>query len=378
MGKKKFFFSGVALLLVLGLILGCSKQAANTTTQAPKTIEKVVEKTVTPTKPLPSIVRFTSTAGQNSEIGTSLANALQKLLGTKFTVETASTQLNSWLLLRSGQAELAETSTSTLLDPLMGVGDYAKPEWGPQPLRILFQGELVPFGLWTTMKTGIKTMEDLKGKRVAYFPGSSTRNDTIEAILKAHGLTYNDVKKVNFDESLESYDAVQNGTADAALGGFRTAKLTEVDATTGLWIIPFGRSADVAARWKQLRPQPLLEMKKGEFAGVKEDMLQPGSVHMVGAYNFLDEDIAYQITKGLYGSIEQIQKVPITAQWSKEGATRLPLLAAYHPGSIKFFKEVGLWTAEHEKAQQEQLQAEQGRLATWKAKLTATTTPATK
>ncbi len=375
MGKRKtFIFGSVALFLVLAMLLGCSKQATTTTTPAQKTTEKIVEKTVTAMKPLPSILRFAANAGLNSDVATSLAAALQQQLGTKTTVETASSQINSLLLVRSGQSELWETSTSTLLDPLKGVGDYSKPEWGPQPLRTLIEGELLPAGLWTTSKTGIKTMQDIKGKRVAYFPGSSTINDTITAIFEAHGFTYNDVKKVNFDSSAESWDGVQNGTVDVALGGFKTAKLTEVDATVGLWIIPFTQSPEVAEKWAKLRPQPLVQIKAGEFAGVKVDMIQPASMHVVAAYNSMNDDIAYQITKGLYGSMDQIQKVAVTANWTKTGSTRLPLLAPFHSGSIKFFKEVGLWTAEHDKAQQDQLQSEQERMAAWKAKLTATTT----
>ncbi len=369
---KGFVFATlVVMLLASPLLVSCGKPKQATTTAPPeKTVVKEV--TVTPTKSLPSVMSITSTYGGNvGEQAVAMADQLQKNLGVKFTLQQTGTTTNSIVLLKSRQVDLWMTGTSSLLDPYNGVGDYAKLEMGPQPLRMLFEGDATPIGVWTSEKTGIKTMEDIKGKRVAYFPGSITRNNTIEAFFKAHGFTYNDVKKVNFDSGDESYDAVKNGVIDVTLGGFKSAKLLEIDATVGLWIIPFSRSPEAAAKWKELMPQPLLELKKNEFTGVKVDMVQPGSVQMLAAYNHLDEEVAYRVTKSIWESMDQIQKIPITNGWTREWAIRLPLYAPFHPGSVRFFKEVGVWTPEHEKAQQEQLQGETKRIDAWKEKLKA-------
>ncbi len=162
-----------------------------------------------------------------------------------------------------------------------------------------------------------------------------------------------------------------NGVVDVVLNTTGSTSMTELDATQGAHFIPFSTSAETAQIWASLRPQPLKPVKKGSYPGIDEDMLLSTSTDYVAVYDFADEDIVYQLTKAMYQIIPDLAKV--RKGWTREGAASLPVVSAFHPGAIRFFKEVGLWDAAHDKVQQDQLQSEQARMAAWKAKQTTTT-----
>lgn len=372
MSKAKFIvFLSLVLLLAVPLFGACSKQAQTTTTTAKTTSSTTAAKTL---KPLPAILKAVGNSGTATlNTGIPVFNELSKTLGIKITVSDLPNSTDIISALKSKQEDVFVISTTLGRDAAWGLGDFSKPEWGPQPLRNLFSGTSRYWGLFTSKKTGILTFADIKGKRVVYFPGSSTRNATIEACLKANGLTWDDVKKVNFNAQDDGVQGLIDGVVDVALSGFPSAKVTELDAMAGVVVLPFGRTAETEKTFHSLLPHPLVETKKGAFPGVYQDMLIPASTDFILAYDFFDEDWAYQVTRGLYNSIDAIQKIDIAKGYTKERATDFAFPGPFHPGAIKFFKEVGLWTAEIEKAQQDQLKAEQDRLAAWKAKQTTTT-----
>lgn len=380
MSKTKFVvLTTIALLLAAMLLLGaCTREVQvpiektvvqTQTVPVEKTtvVEKTVEKTVVPA--LPSIIRMvTVSGGSKYTSAVAMADALSKQLGVKVIVEGFGTNLEELAALRAGEGNIWMTSTTTLYDPAYGLSDFNKPEWGPQPVRVMFVGQANYFGLMTTKKTGIKTYDDVKGRSVAFLPGSQIVNESIESCLKAHGLSYDDMKKVDFGSYAASLDGLQDGIVDLVLGSFPSAKVLEIDSTVGVVVLPFSKSAETAKIWQGLRPaHPLLPAPTGAFPGANGNILIPGSSLYVGAYDHLNEDLAYRITKGIYECVDVFNKVAAASGWKKELGYQLPVVAPFHPGSIRFFKEIGQWTAEHEKFQQEALRAEEARIAQWKA-----------
>ncbi len=352
-----------------------TSKAATTATTATTTAAPTSTTTTKALKPLPSIIKAMGQSGTGVlNTGIPVMNELSKTLGVKITVSDLPNTTDNLSALRSKQEDIFITSTTTGRDGAWGLGDFSKPGWGPQPLRNVYSGTSRYWGLFTSKKTGILTFADVKGKRVTYFPGTSTRNATIEGVLKTNGLTWDDVKKVNFAGQDDGVQGLIDGVVDVAISGFPSAKVTELDALHGVVVLPMSRTPEAEKIFHSLLPHPLVETKKGAFAGVYQDMLIPASTDFILAYDFFDEDWAYQITKGLYNSIDAIQKIDIAKGYSREHSIDFAFPGPFHPGSIRFFKEIGIWTAAQEKEQQLQLQAEQTRLAEWKAKQSTTTT----
>ena len=98
-----------------------------------------------------------------------------------------------------------------------GIFLFAKPDWGPQPIRMLMSS-IGSFGLGLIVAgdTKAKSYADLKGKRIVFVRGAPALNKGTEAYLAFGGLTWADVKKVEVSGFRASFTAVTNNQADAA------------------------------------------------------------------------------------------------------------------------------------------------------------------
>lgn len=265
------------------------------------------------------------------------------------------------------QGDFALAGSTTVFNANTGIGDFLT--GGPQQIRMIYKGPPQYVVLYTSGKTGIHTYADLKGKRFAYIASSAVVNETAGVLLNAMGLTWDDVKKVNVDSAAASIEALKAGVLDVpVVATYPGDQFVELSATIGLVILPFNPTPAAEKTFVELRPTlPLANVAKGSITGAEQDMKLPTSANYVICYNFIDDDLAYQFTRANYAVIESTQ-VAKDKGFTKATAVSLPFVAPYHPGAIRFYKEIGIWTAAFESLQQQLLAAEKTRLDAWKAK----------
>jgi TRAP transporter TAXI family solute receptor len=96
-----------------------------------------------------------------------------------------------------------------------GLYDYATMEWGPQPVRALYFAQHAGLSLGVRGDSSIKTLADLRGKRVAFYPSFA-----LTLICQAHlayaGLTWKDVQKVDVPSYVTAMRMVMEGKVDTA------------------------------------------------------------------------------------------------------------------------------------------------------------------
>jgi hypothetical protein len=90
------------------------------------------------------------------------------------------------------------------------------------------------------------------------------------------------------------------------------------------------------------------------------------------SYDTLEEEIAYTVTKAFhlkYDSFKDRYTRMDEYQLQRFADDLLKLTIPAHPGTIKYLKEVGVWTAKHDAHQAERLRVEAERLKAWGAAL---------
>src|SRR5699024_2624777 len=123
-----------------------------------------------------------------------------------------------------------------------GVQTCALPIFEGEPVdTVLAVGSLYPetVQIVTTKKSGIESVEDLKGKKVSVgAPGSGTYVNA-EQILEMHGLTMDDIDAQNLDFG-ESAGGIKDGNIDAAFitAGTPTGAVEELQATAEVNVLP--------------------------------------------------------------------------------------------------------------------------------------------
>ena len=150
--------------------------------------------------------------------------------------------------------------------------------------------------LVTLADSGIKSFEDLKGKKVSVgAPGSGTYANA-EQLLEIHGLTMDDIEAQNLDFG-ESTDGIQSGQIDAAFitAGYPTGAVEALNATKGVNIIPV--TAEKAEELIAKYPYYAVDTIPAGTYGLAEDVPAVSVLAMLAVNKDLSEDLSIRNDK---------------------------------------------------------------------------------
>ena len=130
------------------------------------------------------------------------------------------------------------------------------------PLRVAF---------FVRADSDIKTLADLKGKRVTYgFPAMGSLDRVAGAALANGGVTPGDIKQVLVPNVIKGAEQFVNGRADAFFFAVGAAKVAEVDASVKIRVLPMSDDATALERMHKIFPSSYLAVVPPlpNFAGV--------------------------------------------------------------------------------------------------------------
>jgi len=108
------------------------------------------------------------------------------------------------------------------------------------------------FAIVTHAKSGVKTLKDLKGRKVAYIVGSLSLNATVEGALNLVGLKWNNAQKIEYPSLLVGYNSVKDVKTDAVAMNSTSPIAYEMEASpSGIYWIPYPSEAENPDGWKE-------------------------------------------------------------------------------------------------------------------------------
>jgi uncharacterized protein len=266
-------------------------------------------------------------------------------------------------LLNEGKLDFGILNNFDLYWAYQGIEEYDEPNVN---LRMFIRfGELVQGPIMVRQDSGINSLKDLKGKKVATnFAGAKALNNIVEAALESVGLTWDDVKPVPVTSALDGYEAMTNGQVDATFGSPASAAVQELEATVPIKFLNYGDIApsEVAnVTDKQIEPLTSRLPGAGLFVtkqGVMdEEQTLVSFPFVVGVSAHLSEEATYQSIKAIWENYEELKKSHgWLADLTPEMMFYPEFIAPYHDGVVRFFKEEGIWNDEAEARQQELLE----------------------
>jgi len=191
---------------------------------------------------------------------------------------------------------------------------------------------------------GVRTIQDLRGKRVVIGPAGAGFEFFVQPLLRAHGLTYNDFTPLNATQAA-SVDMLADGSAAAVFigGAIPTASITQAAASQDITFVPF----DDAAKAKLVEEYVFFSpatVPADTYRGQTTDLqtLDVGSMHLITSAD-QDEEVVYQVTKLLYERRDEVvQKHPAGRAINPTNAVR-DTGTPFHPGAIRYYREIGIW-----------------------------------
>lgn len=192
----------------------------------------------------------------------------------------------------------------------------------------------------TLESSGIKTIADLKGKRVAVGAAGSGVEGNVRQILKAYGLTYDDIDE-QFLSFAEGATALKDGTVDVACltAGAPTASVQDVASQKQIRLIPLN-DEKIAELVKEYPFYTKTTIPSGTYQGFNEDVQTVSVMAILVVNDKVTDDAGYEITKAIFSNLDKISAAHSAAKAiSKEKALEGMDFIKMNGGAEKFLKE---------------------------------------
>ncbi len=190
--------------------------------------------------------------------------------------------------------------------------------------------------------SGIKTVADFKGKRLAVQPVGNTGEQITREVLKAYGLTYANAAKVNHVSYTDAVELIKNRQADVFTLITTIPASSVMDLATGRKVRLIAIDEDkVKALNQENAGYTRLIIPKGTYTGQDADVLTTGTVTHLFASAKLSDDLVQKITAVLVRRQDQmaavVKDIAKTTPKDMGRDIGLPL----HPGARKAFAGLG-------------------------------------
>ncbi|MDQ3560179.1 MAG: TAXI family TRAP transporter solute-binding subunit, partial [Pseudomonadota bacterium] len=190
-----------------------------------------------------------------------------------------------------------------------------------------------------SQESGIKTLADLKGKRISVGAPKSGTELNARAILAGAGMSYEDLGQVEYLPFAESVELMKNRQLDATLqsAGLGVASIRDLASSVPITVVEI--PADLVA--KVGAPYLATTIPAGTYDGQDADVQSAAVVNYLVTHADVPDDIVYAMTKATFESLDDLAAAHAAANDMKlEGAAANPP-APLHPGAERYFQEAG-------------------------------------
>jgi TRAP transporter TAXI family solute receptor len=283
------------------------------------------------------------TGGVYYPMGGGMAALISKHIpNTEATAEVTTASVDNVKLLHGNRIAMALSLPDTAWDGFNGQIRGFKEKTNIRTLMALYSNFMQ---IVAADGSGIKSVADLKGRRVSTgAPGSGVEIKGLR-VLEAYGLTPKDFKSQDRLGVTESAGALKDRKLDAFFwdGGLPTAALLDLAATPGIRINLIPHADAIPKMVAKYGPLYFVSnIPKGTYKGIDEDNAVAATTNLLIVNEKMDENLAYQITKLLLEHTADLVAV-------HKAATEISLKSAvvgspipFHPGALRYYKEKGV------------------------------------
>jgi TRAP transporter TAXI family solute receptor len=187
--------------------------------------------------------------------------------------------------------------------------------------------------------SNIRTIADLKGKRVSVGAAGSGVEANARQILEAAGLSYDDIK-VQYLSFAESASNLKDGNIDAAFNtaGAPTAAIQDLAASKKIVLVPVdGAVADaLMAKWAFYTKTTI---PAGTYQGVDADVTTVSVKSMLAVSAKLEDKVVYDMLKTMFANGDRLAASHKKGADIKIETATAGMSIPLHPGAEKFYKE---------------------------------------
>ena len=254
-------------------------------------------------------------------------------------VQSTKASVENLNLIESGRGEVAFSLGDAVSEAWKGNADmgFKEPLKNLRGISALYPNYIQ---IVANAESGVKTLADLKGKRVSVGAPKSGTELNARTVFAAAGLSYDDFEKIEYLPFGESVELMKNRQLDATLQSAGLGVASIRDLATSIPIVVVSVPADVVEKVGDPAYQAAV-IPAGTYEGQSEDVPSIAISNFLITGEQVPEEIVYGMTKGMFENLDELAAAHAAAKGiSLENATTgmpVPL----HPGAEKYYKEAG-------------------------------------
>lgn len=280
------------------------------------------------------------TSGVYYPIGVALSNLYtQAIPGARPSVQATKASVENLILLQQGKGEIAftlgdslvfardgieEAGFKTKLDKLRGVAAIY-----PNYIQVV-----------ASKASGIKTLADLKGKRLSVGAPKSGTELNARAILGAAGLSYKDLGKIEYLPFDESVELMKNRQLDATLqsAGLGVAAIRDLAASVEITVVEIPAAIVDKARSPYVKGVIPARTYTGQDANVATATV----VNYLVTRADVSDNTVYAMTKAMFEHLPDLAASHSAAKGIQLAHALDGMPIPLHPGAERYYREKGL------------------------------------
>jgi TRAP transporter TAXI family solute receptor len=272
-----------------------------------------------------------------------LVNKGKKEHGVRCSVESTGGSVYNINTIRAGELEMGVAQSDWQFHAYNGTSKF-KDKGAFKDLRSVFSVHGEPFTLIARADSGIKTFDDIKGKRVNIGNPGSGQRGTMDIVMAAKGMKKSDLKLASELKGSEQSKALCDNKIDAMIYvvGHPAGAIKEATTTCDSVLVDVtGPVID-----KLVADNPYYKyttVPAGMYKGTDKDVKTFGVAATFVTSAKVPEKVVYAVVKSVFENFEAFKKLhPAFNNLTKEDMIKNGNSAPLHKGAMKYYKEAGL------------------------------------
>jgi hypothetical protein len=272
-----------------------------------------------------------------------LLNRGRKEHGIRCSVESTGGSVSNLNAIRSGSIDFGIIQSDWSLHSYNGTGFFAdqKPF---KELRSVFSLYTETFTIAVSDKSNIRKLDDMVGKKVNFGPQGSGMYATMEVLMSVKNWTKSSFSSITYLQPAEQSKALCDGKIDVLIysAGNPNGVLQEATQNCKVRILSIDR--EVIEKMTKNNPAYVRSViPGGMYANNPNNIETFGVKAAVVTSDKADPELVYQMTKAVFENFDNFKTLhPVFSSLKKEDMVKEGIIAPFHPGAAKFFKEAKL------------------------------------
>ena len=281
------------------------------------------------------------TSGVYYPLGVTLSQIYGEVIAdSKVQVQATKASAENLNLLQAGRGEIGFSLGDSVSDAWKGNADagFAKPLDKLRAIASVYPNYIQIVAL---ADANVKSLADLKGKRISVGAPRSGTELNARAILRAAGLSYNDFAKVEYLPFGESVELIKNRQLDATLqsAGLGVASIRDLASSVKIRVVAVPK--EVVAKIGS-PAYVATEIPADTYTGQTEAVPTVAIPNFLITQSKVPDELVYQMAKAMYGNLDTLYAAHNAAKAIKlqNALTGMPI--PLHPGAERYFREAGV------------------------------------